>query len=274
MFKKMLLLAVVSCAAACSAQTTDEGTTGDVAEVNSDVQLDLTSDFKTKVSGRAKAGSALLVNYALDRLPQCRGNVGGGGPGWNIAGYYSENGGPAKTFEVTTLTPDGKDRVAKPARIVPKTGGDLALWFEVNSAFGCHEYDSQFGQNYHVDVEGLPPDAGASIVFGADGKIETTGTLRAGSKVKIRYEQDRLPECRRVQNGIPQWSISGFASIAGGEPQSFGTGRPDGADREEVDAYIELPKSGDLALWFGVNDVGGCHAFDSKNGQNYHFTIE
>ncbi len=274
MFKKMFLLAVVSCAVACSAQTTDEGTTGDAAEVNADVQLDLTSDFKTTVTGRAKAGSALLVNYALDRLPQCRGNVGGGGPAWNITGYYSENGGAAKTFEVSTLSTDGKDRVAKPARIVPKTGGDLALWFQVSSAFGCSEFDSQFGQNYHVDVEGLPPVADASIVFGADGKIATTGTLRAGGKVKIRYEQDRLPECRRVQNGIPQWSISGFASIDGGAKQSFGTGRPDGADREEVDAYVELPQAGDLSLWFEVYSLGGCHAFDSKNGQNYHFTIE
>src|SRR5690606_34313711 len=103
------------------------------------------------------------------------------------------NGGPAKTFEVSEVTADGKDRVAKPATLVPTQGGDLALWFQVSSRWGCSEYDSAFGQNFHVDVDGPPPDASASLVFLADGTVESSGVFEAGSKVRITYAQDRLP---------------------------------------------------------------------------------
>jgi hypothetical protein len=267
-------LLVITATAGCSAETPSSDPASDDSEVQSDATIKLTSDFKTEVVGRPTAGKGLRIEYALDRLPQCRGNVGGGGPGWNITGYYSENGGAAKTFEPTALTEDGKDRVSKPVTIALKQGGDLALWFEVTSRFGCHEYDSSFGNNYHVDVSGAPPDAEATITFGKDGAPKQDGALKAGSKVKIRYEQDRLPDCRRSQGGNPQWSIGGFAQIGGAEPQSFQTGRPDGSDREEIDAILELPRSGELALWFQVVSIGGCMKYDSNGGGNYKFRIE
>jgi len=260
--------------AACSAESSENGQTGDEQDVTSDATLKLTGDFQTKLEGKASAGKTLRIEYALERLPQCRGNVGGGGPGWAITGYYSENGGPAKMFDPTTLTPDGKDRVAKPATIALTQGGDLALWFQVTSRWGCQSFDSSFGQNYHVDVAGTPPDAGASITFKKDGSVSQDGALHAGGKVKIRYEQDRLPQCRREQAGYPQWAISGFASIDGARPETFQTGRPEGSDREAIDAILDLPHSGELALWFQVVDIGGCNAFDSKNGANYRFRIE
>jgi hypothetical protein len=262
-------LAVAACAAPPSADPA-----GDEANVTSEATLTLTKDFKTSLSGTPRAGGALRVDYALERLPQCRGNVGGGGPAWNITGFYSENGSAAKTFAVTDLSSDGKDRVASPARIELSQGGDLALWFQVSSAFGCSEFDSQFGQNFHVDVDGPPPDASATITFGQSGEPRQEGKLAAGGKVKVRYEQDRLPQCRRVQAGIPQWSISGFASMDGAKAQPFSTGRPDGADREEIDAVLDLPRAGELSLWFEVTSVGGCHEFDSLGGANYRFRVD
>ncbi len=273
MSKKMLLLSLAYSAVACGAEMSGDEAAAE-ADNTSDATLVLTSDFQSALSGRARAGGALRVEYSLDRLPQCRGNLGGGAPAWNITGYYSENGAPAKTFEVSELTPDGKDRVAKPARIPLAHGGDLALWFQVSNRWGCSEYDSQFGQNFHVDVEGPAPDAGATIVFAKDGSVDKQGELRAGGKVKVRYEQERLPQCRRTQAGNPLWNITGFASLAGGDAQSFSTGRPAGSDREAIDAVIDLPRSGELALWFEVTSVGGCHEVDSKGGQNYRFAVE
>ena len=265
---------VLFVAAGCSAETASSDPASDDSEVQSDATIKLTSDFKMQVVGRPTAGKGLRIEYALDRLPQCRGNVGGGGPGWSITGYYSENGGPAKTFDPTTLSEDGKDRVAKPATIALKQGGDLALWFTVSSRWGCQEFDSAFGNNYHVDVAGAPPSAEATIVFDKSGAPRQDGALKAGGKVKIRYEQDRLPDCRRSQGGNPQWSIGGFAQIGGAEPVSFQTGRPEGSDREEIDAILELPRSGELALWFQVVSLGGCMKYDSNGGANYKFRIE
>lgn len=243
-------------------------------DVTSDAAtLKLASDFTTSVTGEAAAGKGLRIEYALERLPQCRGNVGGGGPGWNVTGFYSENGGAAKTFEVSALSADGKDRVAKAARIVPTQGGEVAIWFQIASAFGCSAFDSQFGQNFHVPVKGAPPVAGASITFGKDSAPTQTGELKAGGKVRITYEQDRLPACRRTERGNPVWTITGFAQVDREPAHTFDTARPEGADRQEIEAVVDLPHAGELSLWFQVTSLGGCMQYDSKSGANYKFMI-
>src|SRR4051812_25817096 len=86
--------------AGCSAEA--PAATGDEQDLTTDsATLKLTADFQTRLEGEAVAGKGIRVEYALERLPQCRGNVGGGGPAWNITGFFSENGGAAKMFEVS-----------------------------------------------------------------------------------------------------------------------------------------------------------------------------
>ena len=270
----VVLAALASGCASESSSSAGNAASGDEQDQTSDAAtLKLTADFHTTVIGEAAAGKGLRVEYALERLPQCRGNVGGGGPGWNVTGFFSENGGTAKTFEVSALTPDGKDRVAKAARIVPSAGGDIAIWFQVTSAFGCQQFDSQFGQNFHLAVKGAAPVAGASIAFAKDGTPTLDGELKAGGKVKITYAQDRLPQCRRVQQGNPVWTITGFAQIDHEPTHMFDTARPEGSDRQEIDAIVDLPHAGELSLWFQVTSLGGCMQYDSKSGANYRFPI-
>jgi hypothetical protein len=266
-----------SSAIGCSSESSSaagNAASGDEQDQTSDAAtIKLTADFQTSIVGEAAAGKGLRVEYALERLPQCRGNVGGGGPGWNITGFYSENGGIPKTFEVSALTPDGKDRVAKAAHVVPAQGGDVAIWFQISSAFGCSEFDSQYGQNFHLAVKGPEPVAGASIVFDKSGNPTVDGELKAGGKVKITYAQDRLPQCRRVEQGNPVWTVTGFAQIDHEAAHTFDTARPVGSDRQEIDALVDLPHSGELALWFQVTSLGGCMQYDSKSGANYKFPI-
>jgi hypothetical protein len=275
-----LLLVAGLCASSaigCSSESSSgagNAASGEEQDQTSDAAtIKLTTDFHTSIIGEAAAGKGLRVEYALERLPQCRGNVGGGGPGWNITGFYSENGGSPKTFEVSALTPDGKDRVAKPAHIVPAQGGDVAIWFQVSSVFGCSEFDSQYGQNFHLAVKGPEPVAGASIVFDKSGNPTVDGELKAGGKVKITYAQDRLPQCRRVEQGNPVWTITGFAQIDHEAAHTFDTARPAASERQEIDALVDLPHSGELALWFQVTSLGGCMQYDSKSGANYTFSI-
>jgi hypothetical protein len=256
---------------ACAA---DAGGVGSAeAEQNGDATVSFLSGFGLETTGTLRAGRGLVVRYALDRLPQCRGALGGGAPAWNVTGHYAENGGQEKTFEVTDLSADGRDRVSKPARIALSQGGDVALWFTVSNRWGCIEYDSQFGQNFHFSVGGATPDTQASLVFKAGGAVEQEGALQAGGKVRVRYEQDRLPACRRTHMGNPAWGISGYASLNGAPARAFDTGRPIGADREAVDAILDLPQGGELALWFQVASLGGCTEYDSKQGQNYRFRV-
>lgn len=278
MRRALLLLALMGgVVAGCSAESgaaDDQAAQGDDQNETSGATIAFSPGFETKVTGTPTAGKPVRVTYALERLPQCRGNVGGGGPGWTISGFYSENGSPAKSFEVSALSSDGKDRVAKPATIALTQGGDLALWFQVTSAFGCSEFDSQYGQNFHFDVKGAPPQADATITFGESGDPRVDGRLEAGGKVRVHYDQGRLPSCRRSQGGYPQWTITGFSQVDRDTTHTFDTGRPSGSDREAIDAVVDLPHAGQLALWFQVTDVGGCMQYDSKQGKNYTFRIE
>lgn len=269
-------LSMLATLSGCTSDVADDGTTGDDQDVTSEsATLTFGADFSASVKGELVAGKSVRVDYDLARLPGCRGNVGGGGPGYNFTGYYSENGGEAKLFEVSKLSEDGKDRVAKPASIKLTQGGDVAIWFQVSSRFGCSEFDSNFGQNYHFEVGGKAPTTGASIVFGSDGKFEQSGAIHGGEKISIRYDQGRLTKCEQTQGGHPVWTISGFAQVDGDAPKAFDTGRAEGSDREAIDAIVQIPAGASkLALWFQSNSVSGCNEYDSNGGQNYVFAIE
>lgn len=273
MRRPILLLSAFLLAAGCSSGGDEAESAGSAQEIASAAKVTFSANFETKISGTVTAGRPLVIDYALERLTQCRGNVGGGGPGWNIGGFYSENGGEPKAFEVTTVSEDGLDRVAKSAKITPSTGGDLAIWFQNTSRWGCSEYDSQLGQNYHFQVQGAVPESAATITFKQNGDVDRSGDLVAGGKVRVRYEQARLPECRRTERGNPVWTITGFSQIDRETSKSFDTGRPQGSDRVEVDALVDLPHAGQLSLWFQVHSIGGCMEYDSNHGANYTFAI-
>lgn len=279
MLKKIILLSLATLAtfsAACASPTDgSSGTAGDESDVTEGARYALSADGAEKLTGTAKVGSPITIQYALERLGSCRGNVGGGGPGWNITGFYSENGGPAKTFEVTQLTSSGKDRESKPATIIPSQGGDLALWFQVNSVFGCNDYDSDFGHNFHVQVEGggPAPEALPTITFEKSGAPTLDGELRAGGKVKVHYDQARLDKCEAYQGGYPVYGIGGYAKL-NGATKSFDTGRAEAGKRVPVDAIIDLPSAGELQLWFDTTSKYGCHEYDSNMTANYKFTVK
>lgn len=278
MLKKILLsfgLLTAALATACASPSADDAAQGDEAEVTAAASYVLSADHQEKLSGTAKAGSPITIQYSLDRLTSCRGNVGGGGPGWNITGFYSENGGPAKTFEVTKISSTGKDRESKPATIVPSQGGDLALWFQVTSVFGCTDYDSAFGNNFHIQVQGgAPADPIPTITFEKSGAPTVKGDLKAGGKVAVHYAQERLDKCESYQAGNPVYGISGNYMLNGGAPKSFDTGRAEAGKRVAVDAVLDLPSAGKLELWFETTSIQGCHAFDSNMSANYKFDVQ
>lgn len=262
--------------AGCS--STDESPAeGAEQDVNGGAAIEFRSGFETKVSGALEAGQPVRVAYALDRLPQCRGGLPGGKPGWNIAGYYAENGGEAHAFEVTKVSTDDKSgRVAADATIKPSQGGDLAIWFQVTNRWGCSEFDSQFGQNFHFEVKGTKPspEVSGEIAFGKEGEPKVTGTLKGGAKVKITYDQERLDGCYLSLRGNPAWSITGFAKSNDQEPRRFETGLSNGSRRQATSAILELPSSGKLSLWFEGTNKDRCSEFDSNDGANYAFDVE
>lgn len=274
MLKQILLLSLAAFAAtACSAQSSDAVTAGDEAEVNAaTTKIVFAKDKALEQSGSVAVGQSFEIDYDLSRLPACRGNSGGG-PGWNIYGWYQENNDAPHSFEVTKLSADGTDRVSKPATIKPSQGGKIQIWFQVTSVFGCTDYDSNFGANFQLDVTGgSAPEDLPTITFPKTGEPTVSGELKAGGKAKIHYEQARMSKCAASQGGHPVYGISGTA-MQGGKKQPFDTGRSEGSDRVTVDAIIDTA-GGDLALWFESTSIYGCHDVDSLGGANYHFNVQ
>jgi hypothetical protein len=113
----------------------------------------------------------------------------------------------------------------------------------------------------------------AKINFDAAFNETVTGTLRAGSKVEITYDPSRLTTCRGTEGGRPQWGISGSYRIgADTAPAGFtiaGLMEPVGNK-----VVIELPRSGELEIWFTNTSKYGCVAYDSNYGANYRFKVE
>ncbi|MFO0555202.1 MAG: DUF6209 family protein [Polyangiaceae bacterium] len=111
--------------------------------------------------------------------------------------------------------------------------------------------------------------SGARLVFGADFSESVEGKLRAGDPVELSYDASRLPSCRGDQGGVPQWSITAFYRVGGGDVQSV----PVAGLNATSPVLIVPPATGQLELWFQVTNRWGCVAYDSDFGQNYRFSV-
>jgi hypothetical protein len=246
----------------CSGATPDAAADESEGALGDTPTLTFAADGAVTQSGAIASGGKVRVQYNDARLPDCRGDFEGK-PGWTITGFASNNGTDPIAFAT-----------GKTATIAVPASGDLALWFQVTNRWGCSAYDSKYGSNYHFTVKATPEQLTPSIVFDEDGQTTTSGQLKAGGKVTVKFAQERLDQCRGSQGGFPQWNITGYASLNGQKAQTFETSEADrNGNRVDVETSIALPESGDLALWFQGTSRYGCSEFDSKSGANYHFAV-
>src|SRR5687768_14546049 len=92
--------------------------------------------------------------------------------------------------------------------------------------------------------------AGNELRFADDFSEELHGAVRPGDSLRVSYALDRLPGCRGTSGGRPQWNITGFYSVDGGQPRTFEVSRVEGDGRVPVDAVVTVPQGRDLAFWF------------------------
>jgi len=139
---------------------------------------------------------------------------------------------------------------------------------------GCAAEHAAPSDDASSAVDGL--GEASAITFGADWSAHANGALVAGRKVDVAYDLSRLGACRGEQGGIPQWSVTGYYRIGGGQVQSLALGGLNGttgALTGVAHATLTLEKPGDLEMWFENVNKWGCHAYDSAYGANYHFTV-
>jgi uncharacterized protein YraI len=127
-------------------------------------------------------------------------------------------------------------------------------------------------------VNGKADSAGsneATIAFAAGYTETTTGSLVAGSTVRVTYDLSRLETCDAESNGTAVWGTTGYAQFDDGTTVSLTLSELQGLDVVPVDAELVLPASATrVAFWFTQTNEWGCIAYDSDYGQNYSFALQ
>jgi hypothetical protein len=227
--------------------------------------LTFASNWSVTTTGQPQTGTPLNIVYDLARLPQCR------GASWGITGYYMTNHGTVHSFPVADATTPGTAAVAV---LNPTLGGNLELWFRNWDSTGCSAWDSNLGWNFHFKVLQNP-----TLSFHDNWTHSLFGTLQGGTTLMVDYDIDRLGQCRAYYDRYTAWSVHVYYRIDGGPVEmkdlTVGWGEWNTEFRAQAPAFIPLPVGAStLEMWFYNGDRKNCSAYDSVNGQNYHFTIQ
>lgn len=143
----LALGALGGCAAPAATEEAELGTSE--AALGEAGTLTFTGDRGVDVSGTLEKGKKVRVAYDVNRLTTCRGDQNGK-PAWSITGYWRIGSGSVHSFEAGGHSPSGG--TAQPV-LALDASGDLQIWFQNTSVWGCSAYDSDFGKNYHFAVK-------------------------------------------------------------------------------------------------------------------------
>lgn len=129
--------------------------------------LTFDATWTTRQRGPLVAGRDVVVNYAFERLPQCR-STHNGFPAWGTKAFvrFAPSGttveGPVVGFTTVNGSPAGSTGTAIPFTVtIPAGTTGVDLWFLNSSGAGsfCEAWDSNFGHNYHFNVDARLPAA-------------------------------------------------------------------------------------------------------------------
>ncbi len=142
------LLALALGLGGCAAPIGEDVATTESAALSEDATIHFRAGG-VDTTGTLSAGEVLHIDYDTNRLTACRGGNNDGSPGWSITGFYRLNGGAVSTFEAGGFS--ATHSTTQP-QITVTGAGDLEIWFQNTSRWGCSGYDSAFGKNYHFAV--------------------------------------------------------------------------------------------------------------------------
>jgi hypothetical protein len=256
-------------AAGCGGQLAPSNAETVAADTAAPPTLSFAADWSVAQSAPVVAGGKATIHYDVARLPHCRA-VYHGFPAWAILAWYAVDGGQAFSAPVTTFANGTVNPVDATIDVPP--GRDLAVWFSASDEYGCHEWDSNYGQNFHFALVADAP----VVHFRFPGwSYDQSAPLAAGHDFLVDYDIRRLPYCRQDYNGYQTWDVTVGYSFDGGPSQSATlTATPNDYTRVQAPARISVPASAaTVALWFENHDRTGCQSWDSAYGTNYQFAL-
>lgn len=108
------------------------------------------ADWTITTDGSLADAKSLLVDYDVARLPNCRAKYRGF-DAWDILAWAAFDGGAASSQPVTRL--EAQTRVPTTVAFdVPQGAQQVQLWFFNSDEFGCTAWDSNYGQNYALQL--------------------------------------------------------------------------------------------------------------------------
>lgn len=106
------------------------------------------ADWTIQELGDLSTAKVLSIDYALERLPNCRAWYRGFAA-WEILAYVRFDGGPVQSTVTTRQI--GQQRLSAPANFaIPEGAHSAEVWFYASDIGGCTQWDSNYGQNYHL----------------------------------------------------------------------------------------------------------------------------
>ena len=171
-------------------------------------RLSFAADWSVTQSAAVVSGGTATIHYDLARLPEPPRSTGGG-PAWGIVAYWAVDGGQAFTQAVEQYQGGVNVPVDVTFDVLP--GSDLALWFFASDEFGCTQWDSNYGSNFHFAIEAGAPAVHFRWPVWSD---DQSAPLQAGSDLLVDYDIRRLPYCRQAApNGGQSWDVDRRLSL-------------------------------------------------------------
>ena len=231
--------------------------------------LSFAADWSVTQSAPVIAGGKATIHYDVSRLPDCRATYHGF-PAWGIVAYWAVDGGQAFSAPVTQF--QNGQVVAVDATFDVPPGSDLAVWFFASDEYGCTQWDSNYGRNFHF---ALVADAPALHFRWPGWSQDQSAPLVPGHDFLVDYDIRRLPDCRQDYNGLQTWDVTvGYRFDGGAAASASLTTTPNDYQRVQAPARISAPEGAHVVdLWFENHDRTGCQMWDSAYGANYRFDL-
>lgn len=267
------LLVVAGCggqAQTGSAELAAADTNAARADTTTPPTLSFAADWSITQSGPIVAAGRATIHYDPARLPNCRATYQGF-PAWGITASWAVDGGQAFSQPVTTFQNGAVVPIDVTFDVPP--GADLAVWFFASDEYGCTQWDSNYGRNFHFALV----DDAPIVHFPFPGWSENqSAPLVAGHDFIVDYDIRRLSTCRQDYNGIQTWDVTVNYRFDGGAVQSASlTTAPNDYQRLQAPARLTAPKGASTVdLWFENTDRTGCETWDSAYGANYRFALQ
>jgi len=231
--------------------------------------LSFAGDWSVTQSAPVLSGGKATIHYDPARLPSCRATYQGF-PAWGITAYWAVDGGQAFTAPVTQFQSGTVVPIDATFDVPP--GSDLAVWFLASDEYGCTQWDSDYGRNFHF---ALVADAPAIHFRWPAWSDDPSAPLVAGHDLLVDYDIRRLPSCRQDYNGLQTWDVTVSYRFDGGAVASASlTTAPNDYTRGQAPARLTAPAGASaVEMWFENHDRTGCQTWDSAYGANYRFEI-